>query len=148
MADSGSRPTGLTKDVGYQIGVRRTLPIHFEEAWRLLTSTQGVKIWLGETSAFDFSKGAEYLLVDGSSGEVRVFSPNSHLRITWQPGGWPRASTIQLRVIPKGDRTVIAFHQEHLPGPEEREARRSHFASALDKIEHIIQSDRREPRPG
>jgi hypothetical protein len=72
---------------------------------------------------------------------VRVYSHNSHLRITWQPQGWQRASTIQVRVIPKEDRTVIAFHQEHLPGAKEREERRAHYTSALDELERIIRAE-------
>ncbi|MFQ5855118.1 MAG: SRPBCC domain-containing protein [Anaerolineae bacterium] len=104
------RPTGLTKDTGWQIGVRKTLPIQHAEAWRLLTSARGLRIWLDPVSEMDFTRGATYRLEDGTVGEVRVFVPNSHLRITWQPAGWGRASTIQLRVIPKGDKTVIAFH--------------------------------------
>jgi uncharacterized protein YndB with AHSA1/START domain len=138
MDNQSERPTGLTKDVGYQIGVRRTMSIPLEDAWRALTSLRGVNIWLGETDEIDFSKGATYHLPDGSVGEVRVLSPESHLRITWQPPGWPRPSTIQVRVIPKGARTVIAFHQEHLPGSAEREARRAHFKSALDELERVF----------
>jgi len=141
MVEQNEHLTGLTRDVGFQIGVRRTLPIRLEDAWRLLTSKKGVNIWLGETSKLDFSKGTRYQLADGSVGEVRVYSHNSHLRITWQPQGWQRASTIQVRVIPKEDnRTVIAFHQEHLPGAKEREERRAHYTSALDELERIIRA--------
>ena len=138
--ENSNRPVGLTKDAGYQIGVRRTLPIHLEDAWRVLTSPVGVQIWLGAVSKLDFAEGARYELSDGSSGEIRVFSPNSHLRITWQPQGWSRAATIQLRVIPKGDKTVVAFHQEHLPGPKERAERREHYKAAPDNLERIIRS--------
>ena len=59
------RPTGLPRDVGFQIGVRRTLPIHHEDAWRLLTSDQGLGIWLGAQSDLDFTKGATYQLANG-----------------------------------------------------------------------------------
>jgi uncharacterized protein YndB with AHSA1/START domain len=138
MTEQSKRPTGLTKDVGYQIGVRRTLPIQHEDAWRLLTSDQGVRLWLGVTSDLDLAKGAEYQLPDGTTGRLSTLSPGSHLRITWQPPGWPRASTIQLRVIPKGERTVVAFHQEHLPGPMGREERRAHYRRVLDELEGMI----------
>ncbi len=134
----GKRPVGLTKDVGFQIGVRRTLPIRLEDAWQLITSPNGVETWLGEAPDLKFAKGEQYRLPDGSSGEVRVFHPNSHLRITWRPQGWKRASTIQVRVLPKPDKTVVAFHQEHLPGSREREARREHFKAALDELERMI----------
>ena len=37
MTDETKRPVGLTKDVGFQIGVRRTLPMQLDAAWHLLT---------------------------------------------------------------------------------------------------------------
>jgi uncharacterized protein YndB with AHSA1/START domain len=112
-----------------------------EDAWRLLTSSRGRSIWLGSTPDMENTKGTTYRLSDGTTGEMRVFTPNSHLRITWFPKGWPRASTIQVRVVPKGERCVIVFHQEHLPGPEERELRRAHFKASLDELEQIIRSE-------
>jgi uncharacterized protein YndB with AHSA1/START domain len=140
MMENSKRPVGLTKDAGYQIGVRRTLHIRHEDAWRVLTSPVGVQMWLGAVSELNFAEGARYELSDGSRGEIRVFSPDSHLRITWQPRGWSRASTIQLRVIPKENKTVVAFHQEHLPGPKERAERREHYKAALDNLERITLS--------
>lgn len=126
---------GQTRDTGFQIGVRRTLAVPLDDAWRWLTSPEGVRAWLGEAEGLSFAKGAAYRTADGSRGEVRVFEAGHHLRLTWQPPDWPRASTIQLRVIPSaGGNTTIAFHQEHLPGPDEREARRQHFAAALDAL--------------
>ena len=138
--ENSKRPVGLTKDAGYQIGVRRTLHIRHEDAWRVLTSPVGVQMWLGAVSELNFAEGARYELSDGSRGEIRVFSPYSHLRITWQPQGWSRASTIQLRVIPKENKTVVAFHQEHIPGPKERAERREHYKAALDNLERITRS--------
>ena len=42
---------------------------------------------------------------------------------------------MQVRVIPRGEKTVVAFHQEHLPGPAEREQRKAHYLGALDELE-------------
>lgn len=134
MTAADERPVGLTKDVGYQIGVRRTLPLTPEEAWRRVTSARGLRAWLGDAPVMPLEKGTSYELADGATGEIRVFAPGSHLRLTWQPGEWPRPSTIQVRVIDKGDRATIAFHQEHLPDAAAREARREHFKAALDAL--------------
>lgn len=139
------RQVGLTKDVGYQIGVRQTLPITSDEAWRWLKSENGMQIWLGPVSNLEFTKGAKYKGDDGVEGEVRVYKPDSHLRITWHPEGWARPSTIQIRVIPNGDKCVIAFHQEHLPGGKEREERREYFKTVLDRFEEITQSKKDQP---
>lgn len=141
MGEQTERTTGQTRDTGFQIGVRRTLPIQHEDAWNLITSKKGARIWLGGASDIKFEKGSRYHLKDGTSGEVRVFNQNSHLRITWHLNGWKRPSTIQVRVIPKGERTVIAFHQEHLPGAKERETRRAHYISALDELQRVVGSE-------
>lgn len=136
----GTRVTGETADTGFQVGLRRTLPLSTEDAWRLVTSAEGVGIWLGGApSGLRWEKGERYTLKDGSAGEVRVVKPGSHLRMTWQPEGWPRASTIQVRVMPaSGGRSVLAFHHEHLPGPDEREARRAHYEAAAEALLRLI----------
>jgi hypothetical protein len=38
------RTIGQTRDAGFQIGARRTLSIPLAEAWRLLTSREGLQI--------------------------------------------------------------------------------------------------------
>jgi uncharacterized protein YndB with AHSA1/START domain len=138
MVGQSGRPVGLTKDAGWEIGVRRTLMIPHESAWELVTSPAGLRIWLGTEPDFRLAEGATYRLEDGTTGVVRVYVPMSHVRLTWHPPGWPRASTIQVRVLPKDDRAVVAFHQEHLPGPTEREQRRAHFTAALDELKRML----------
>lgn len=140
MEDQDKHITGKTRSVGFQVGARRTFPLPHEEAWKLLTSQQGLRVWLGEVPNLKVAVGSRYQLVDGSRGEIRVVSPNSHMRLTWQPPGWNRPTTIQVRVISSAEKTVIAFHQEHLPGPEERAKRRAFYLSALDELEGLVKS--------
>jgi len=131
----GKRVLGQTADTGFQIGVRRTLPVAMDDAWRLLTAPEGVRAWLGDVQGFALEKGAAYTTRDGAEGEVRVARPGSHLRVTWRPPGWARASTIQVRVMPAGSKTVLSFHEERLPGAAEREERRRHYESVLDALQ-------------
>lgn len=132
----GKRAVGQTADTGYQIGVRRTLPLPPDAAWKLLTAPETMRAWLGGAPALE--KGATFTTPDGAAGEVRVAQPGSHLRITWQPPGWPRPSTIQVRAVPAGEKTTVSFHQEHLPGADEREERRRHFTAVLDALQKRI----------
>lgn len=46
-----TKPTGLTKDAGWQIGVTRTLPTDLDIAWDYLLSPAGLSLWLGERRA-------------------------------------------------------------------------------------------------
>jgi uncharacterized protein YndB with AHSA1/START domain len=131
----GKRALGQTADGLFQVGVRRTLPMAHGAAWRLVTSAEGVRAWLGDAPGLALEKGATYTTRDGAAGEVRVVQPGSHFRVTWRPPGWARPSTIQVRVIPAGERTTLSFHEERLPGAAEREERRRHFEAALDALQ-------------
>jgi uncharacterized protein YndB with AHSA1/START domain len=130
----GRRVTGETAGTGVQVGVQRTLGVDAGHAWKLLTSPEGLRAWLGAGADLRLEKGERYRLGDGAQGEVRVVRPGKHARLTYHPPGWSRASTIQVRVEEKGERSLVGFHEEHLPGLEERESRRAHFGSALDEL--------------
>ena len=132
---NNERVVGQTKDVGFQIGVRKTFDIPIQQAWGLITSVEGINLWLGESADFHLEPGEAYQINDGATGEVRVVKPGSHFRLTWQPQGWQRPSLIQVRVIPSGRKTMISFHQEHLPGQPEREQRRQHWQKVLETLQ-------------
>jgi uncharacterized protein YndB with AHSA1/START domain len=138
MAEMKSqRIIGKTSAAGFQIGVRRTLSISAEEAWRLLTSPHCLSIWLGVLEPRGLVEGASFRLSDETSVEVRLVKPGSHLRLGWQPPGWRRSSTIQVRVLPKGVRCVLAFHQEQLPGAKQRVERGAFFRTVLGQLEQL-----------
>lgn len=133
---SGQRVTGETAEGDFQVGVRRTVDFPSEQAWELLGSAEGVAAWLGRAPGLELEEGDRYATEAGAEGEVRVVS-GTHVRLTWHPQGWPRPSTVQVRVQPRGDRCVISFHQEKIPDAEAREARRAHFRAALDRLEEL-----------
>ena len=135
---STMRQVGQTKAAGFQIGLRKTLPCRFRATWELITSPVGFSIWSGGGSVRQWARGAGIVYPDGTVGEVRVFRPNSHIRVTRQPPGWERPSIIQVRVIDRGDRTVIAFHQEHIPDAKNREIRRTFFKQAMAMLEQHL----------
>ena len=135
----GRIPTGVTKDAGVQIGVRRTVPSDPARTWTYLLSPEGRALWLGNAPAMEWRKGAEFETADGTTGRVSVFAPPQHLRITWQPRGWDRPSRVQLRCLPAGGgRTTIAFHQEMLEDVYIRELMRRRWTEALGNIEAAL----------
>lgn len=129
---------GQTKAVGFEIGARKTFAISLDRAWALITSPAVVDRWLGAGVAVQWVKGAHYATADGTTGEIRVAKPLSHLRLTWQPPGWAKPSTVQVRVIANGEKTVISFHQEHLAGPAERTLMRQRWQAVLDYLDTVI----------
>jgi uncharacterized protein YndB with AHSA1/START domain len=131
------KPIGLTKSAGYQIGVRRTLPITPEKAWQLLFSQEGLQIWLGDLSSLPLQKGEKYMTQQGVSGEIRVIKPKEQLRMTLQKKNWTHASTCQIRLIPTcTGKTTISFHQENLESAAKREEMKLHWEEVLQRFKN------------
>lgn len=120
-------PTGLTKDVGWQIGVSMTVDHPVEAVWDLLTSPEGIAIWLGDGVAFEGMVGESYETADGVRGELRSYRPRDRIRLTWRPDSWDHDTTAQVAVQAKGARTLVRFHQERLADGQERERQRAHW---------------------
>jgi uncharacterized protein YndB with AHSA1/START domain len=131
-----SKPVGLTKDVGYQMGIRRTLPVPPAEAWDFLMSEGVLKIWLGAVR--NFEPGKEFETAEGISGKVTVFKPHSHLRMKWKEASWASPATLQIRTIPKGKRTTFSFHMEKLRDDERRQEMLRKWQTVLERFEEII----------
>jgi uncharacterized protein YndB with AHSA1/START domain len=133
--DKTDKPVGLTKDAGYEFGLRRTFPISLQDAWQFITSPEGIRIWLGEADDFRLEKGAAYRTSSGETGIVRVVNPEVNIRLTWQPAGWEKPSTIQVRTIPAGAKTTLSFHHENLPGAAQREQMRVRWEKVMATVE-------------
>lgn len=127
---------GLTAGAGFQIGVRRTIALSQEKTWELLISPQGRKLWLGETPTITFEKGQAFCSKEGVNGVFRVVKPGEQLRLSWQPTGWPEASTLQIRLLPAASpgRTTISFHQEHLDSMQRREEMKVRWEAVLNRL--------------
>jgi uncharacterized protein YndB with AHSA1/START domain len=125
------RETGRTKDAGWEIGVRRTVPARVDDVWALLRSPEGTAIWLGGPA--DLAPGP-YRLDDGTEGEVRADAPGSHIRLTWRPPGAAAPSTIQVRVTEAASGATIAFHHERLADADERERMRRRWVDVIDRL--------------
>ncbi|NOV02218.1 SRPBCC family protein [Paenibacillus planticolens] len=131
---------GLTASAGFQIGVRRTIPISQGKAWEVLILPQGRKLWLGDLAEeMTFEKGSAYCTADGLKGVVRVVKPYEQLRLTWQPAAWPEASTLQIRLLPAGSpgKTTISFHQEKLDSLQRREEMKVHWEAVISGLQEL-----------
>ncbi len=127
---------GKTARAGYEIGVRRTLPCAEEQLWALLLSPEGLRTWLGGPA--EIAEGAPFTLDNGTSGEIRVYKPWSHIRLIWQPAGWVDPSTLQVRVMPAAHGTTVGIHQEQLGGEEERERMKAHWEQVIGRLAEML----------
>jgi len=131
---TNDRIIGQTKAAGFQVGVRRSFSISQEDAWSFLTSSDGLNLWLGESTGISLIPGQTYTTTLGS-GEIRIVKPLQQLRLTWQKEGWERPSTVQIRILSKADnKTTISFHQEKLSDQYVREEMKIYWETILEKI--------------
>lgn len=134
----GMRVVGETKTAGFEIGVQKTLDIPSGRLWDFLTSPSGLGILLGTPLRLELVPGEEYLTENGAKGQIRSVAPGEKLRFTWQPAGRDSATTVQLYLVPSGEKTSIRFHQEQLAGEDEREQMRSHWRAVSDTISKAL----------
>jgi len=130
--------TGKTKNVGFQFGIRKTIPIPSEKAWDFLFSENGLNIWLGELKD-ELELKKEFETENGITGFVRVFKPNSHIRLNWKPKNWENMSVVQIRVIGNENKSTIAIHQEKLLNQEQRNEMKEHWTKIIGKLTNEIE---------
>ena len=125
---------GQTKDVGFQIGIRKSIPISLDIAWDFLFSEEGLKIWLGKINSNQFDRNETDKTKEGVEGKVNVFKPNSHIRLTWKPKNWTNTSTLQIRVIEAKGKTTISIHQEKLIDSNQREEMKKYWDKVTETL--------------
>ena len=131
-------PVGKTKDAGWEIGVSKTLPRSVDDVWKFVTSSKGVRLWLGTGVKLPAEKGTTYETGDGTVGEIRSFRPGDRVRLTWQPADWDHESTVQVAVTGGHDKSVLRFHQERLADADERERQRMHWTQVMKEVEAAL----------
>ncbi len=134
MGFSKAKITGLTKDVGFQVGTRRTFAVDAATMWDFLFSAKGLGLWLGEILGDGIAEGTDLQTKSGLRIMVRVFKPHSHIRMKYQPRNWRNNSTVQIRIIDRGEKTIVSFHQEHLADLAQREEMKIHWQTVVAKI--------------
>ena len=129
-----SDTTGLTKDAGWEMGVRQTVAAPLPAVWDFLLG-EGLPIWLGEIDALPAEKGASYATKDGVRGSIRSFTDQQRVRLSWQPDDWPHDTTLQVTVKESAMGTTIGFHHEKLADRDERRMMLGHWKNVAAVIE-------------
>lgn len=129
-----SHTTGLTKDAGWEMGVRQTVAAPLPAVWDFLLG-EGLPIWLGEIDALPAEKGASYATKDGVRGSIRSFTDQQRVRLSWQPDDWPHDTTLQVTVKESAMGTTIGFHHEKLADRDERRMMLGHWKNVAAAIE-------------
>ena len=134
---SREKPIGLTKDVGWQFGLRKSFPLTQKYVWDFMFSDTGLKIWLGEIMGALKIKEA-FVTKEGIEGFVRVFTPYSHIRMHWKKKNWENTSTVQVRIMGTDKKATISFHQEKLRDSDQRQEMKLYWNKRMEEIEKAL----------
>jgi uncharacterized protein YndB with AHSA1/START domain len=125
--------TGKTKDAGWEVGVRTTVPASGPTVWGFLLG-DGLPLWLGEIEELPTEKGATYATRDGVTGTIKGYIDGYRIRLSWHPSDWPHDTTLQVTVKASATGTTIAIHQEKLADREERKMMLGHWKSVIEHV--------------
>ncbi|MCA9909392.1 MAG: SRPBCC domain-containing protein [Anaerolineae bacterium] len=135
---SQSNPIGKTKSQGWEIGVRRTLPVTLGKAWSMILTALGVA--QVDTGELVYKKGIAFETADETRVEIVSYEEGSLMRMRWQPRGWDVSSTLQIRVLPTKTGSTISVHHEQLQDADQREAMRLQWTALLDELRASVTS--------
>lgn len=125
-------PVGLTLDAGWELGVRRTLPVPFEECWAVLID-EWLPRWL-MVDAVPQMVGAPLRQGLRSVGRVTGCHVGTRVRVRWDQPEAADETVFQVTLLPAATGTTIALHQERLSSAEERERLLAHWTRALERL--------------
>lgn len=130
--------TGQTKDVGFNVGVSKTIAVPLTDVWDFIVSGEGLKIWLGEGVRLAVKE--RYETTEGTVGEVRSLHEHDRVRLTWRPEDWDHDTTVQVAMVASGEKTMLRFHQEWLADADERSRQRDHWQAVLAAVVDALTS--------
>ncbi|KKO89223.1 hypothetical protein AAW12_24235 [Sphingobacterium sp. Ag1] len=118
---------GLTKDAGWQFGIRKTVPTNIERLWEVFFSDRGLGYW-----------------TEGVDQNFSTFKEYSHIRTKWKHKNFEENAHLQIRFIPSKnkDKTTISIHVDHLKNESQREVSKKYWSVVIENLnlltEHLI----------
>ena len=123
-----------------QITIEQTVDRPLREVWDFLISKSGLELWLGTSQLEKWETGIAFTTRVGINGVVRVFSPYSHIRLSWQPSESQGESIVQMRVFPLGGKTKIQIHQEKLADRKQKERMEGYWEKVFKDVNSALRA--------
>ncbi len=122
---------------GFNAGAEKAFALSGQQAWKLVTSPEGLRIWLGAVPRTDLKKGPGYHTKDGTVGRFLDVKEGTNICLSWHPRGWESSTTLFISLVSAEDTTIIRVRHEGLAGKREAERMRSHWEHVLERLEEL-----------
>lgn len=132
---------GKTKNAGWQVGIRKTIPLTSDQLWNFITGNQGMQIIIGDTISATNSYNQDRISEKEIQYKITTIVQNSHLRMQWRLPDWKEYSILQIRVYSTGqNKAVLAIHQEKLVNGNTRAVMKKYWQEKIDNIVKAIRN--------
>ncbi|WP_333862725.1 hypothetical protein [Sphingobacterium sp.] len=113
---------GLTKDAGWQFGIRKTVPTNVKTLWEVFFSDRGLGTW-----------------ATGVDQNFSTFKEYSHIRTKWKHKDFEESANLQIRFIPSKneDKTTISVHIDNLKNESQREVAKKYWSIVIKNL-HVL----------
>lgn len=130
--ESRHTPVGLTRYAGWELDVRRIVPVSAPQLWRALLDD-----WLPEWLDVDSVPqmvGAPLRHAGMVRGRVVGCHVGRRMRLDWTPPGLDHGTMFEVTLLEDTGATVILLHQERLPDSAARERLLAHWTVVLSEL--------------
>lgn len=130
--ESTHSPVGLTRYAGWELDVRRTVPVGAPELWRRLLD-DWLPQWL-EVDSVPQMVGAPLRITDRVRGRVVGCHVGRRVRLDWTPPDLDHETMFEVTLLEDTSATVILLHQERLLDAAERQRLLDHWTAVLSEL--------------
>ncbi|GAA0884387.1 hypothetical protein GCM10009120_29850 [Sphingobacterium siyangense subsp. cladoniae] len=115
---------GLTKDAGWQFGIRKTVATSLEKLWNIFFSDRGLSYWS-----------------EGVDRNFSTFKEYSHIRTKWRHRDFTEDANLQIRFIPSKnkDKTTVSIHVDKLKNENERELCKEYWSKVIEDLNKLLE---------
>ncbi|WP_413288845.1 SRPBCC family protein [Bdellovibrio sp. HCB337] len=137
----GRRVAGRDAKGEYSVTGTKTFYIDKKALWKLVTSPEGLAIWLAPMSDFKLKTKTFFEREDGVYGEIRTMKAGERIRFSWQEGDWAKTTSVLLFIVGRANGTsILVFQHERLKDGRLREPLRELWRKVLQDLHALTPS--------
>lgn len=136
---TGRRIDGTNIKGEYSTTTIKTYPVTAKKAWEVLSSPEGISIWLGSVSNFDLEPKARFETDDGIFGEIRTMVRGKRLRMTWQESDWEKHTVLQIYIWDRpGKKSMIGFMHEGIKSGRQKMQIKDRWLQVCENLSPLL----------
>jgi len=132
----GRRKTGQDAKGHYMVTSTKSLPFNAAKAWKLVTSPEGLRIWLKPLmDDIEIKPKTQFETADGYFGEIRTVGKNRRIRMYWQDPLWDKHTVVELMLAaPTTGKIVLVFNHTAIRDTRTQATLRARWKTACAEL--------------